>query len=860
MSHAIYYTSAPEGIKRGTTGFCTVAATDNIPKPLWDRLETLSAYRHQFAAGAGGDQPNPVSFAHWILNIAGKTHHVLSRVCDSGVDHTQRTNAFAHHLVLDRAEIEAAPGGPAWMLQQPGVMAHAWDGRVGSMHPMHLPIGDAVASLVCHAWAAATGDAGWGGHLADLFAKAPTRPVCILFAPGQNVLPLVAEAIALLPPAARWNVTFNTYFTSMPTSATCLWRCCLAGTPAAQTGLRYAAGGLVLDLTDRSRLPALPPGPYVTVARTGQPAFTESATAKTPAPPRAEPRKSAAGPQPPQRPKTASERLSEELDRRDQERDRLLGDFDKLLDDGTSLPPAAPNIDFADADSSYELRAEDTPATSVPEGRQQNALASGGRPASARTFRRAEEALAAAEREAGLAAAHRRRQVLLLFVGALLAIGVGSGLVYLSLRRGAPPAIPATISTFHPRPIETNPSLPVPETLPTTVVATQEPATTTATVAQTRPPETATQAAAPPIVYPDVLTFATALEKPNVGTGIGDWPQFLAFRMADLDPLPVTGMRLVLFPGQPDKLPNAALPAPNGVVSYRNSTLGTLSAVPNLSRNSFALYWRPASDPGLGTELASAAFDRAKHGVDIQWHRSALLRNPTVFNTVFWVLQNSALELDSPRATKQRLAMKPLTLPSVDFTDPAFAAFDLPWPVELPRDVRAVEPAQNTLPTGWKADWYPDWDPKLAPASRTPDNSWQVISFKKSTGHPKVDAWFLLTFKPGAGAGPASAENTFARRLAQDQADLAKVQTDLADVNKRITDITNDPALKTFGGTVPAELFAKQADAKLAVDAYKAALSGYNELDGFDVSFELSDGVRLATFRFQRPKAGDTGK
>ena len=38
MSHEIYYTSAPEGVKRGTSGFCTVAASENIPKALWDRL------------------------------------------------------------------------------------------------------------------------------------------------------------------------------------------------------------------------------------------------------------------------------------------------------------------------------------------------------------------------------------------------------------------------------------------------------------------------------------------------------------------------------------------------------------------------------------------------------------------------------------------------------------------------------------------------------------------------------------------------------------------------------------------------------------------------------------------------------
>src|SRR3954470_15225282 len=114
MSHQIYYTSAPEGLKRGSSGFCTVATSENIPKNLWDRLEALSAYRHHFSNANPGE--NPVSYAHWLLNVSGAAYHVLSRVCDSGVDHTQRTNAFAHHLVLDPSEMP--PAGPAWLLQQ----------------------------------------------------------------------------------------------------------------------------------------------------------------------------------------------------------------------------------------------------------------------------------------------------------------------------------------------------------------------------------------------------------------------------------------------------------------------------------------------------------------------------------------------------------------------------------------------------------------------------------------------------------------------------------------------------------------------------------------------------------------------
>ncbi len=278
MSHEIYYTSAPEGMKRGSSGFSTVGASEGIPKALWDRLEALSAYRHHFgvaaAEGGGGSGQNPASFAHWLLSVTGTTYHVLSRVCDSGVDHTQRSNAFAHHLVLDAAEMAGGAGGPAWMLQSAGVMETAWDGRVGAIvRKMALPRGE-MAGGVCRAWNELTGDAGWGGVLADSFVKTPGKPVCILFSPGQEILPLLAETIALLPAAVRWNVTFNTYFTSMPTSATCAWRCCLAGTPASQIGLRYAANGLVLDLTDRARLHAgavLTDGPYVKFVRTGEP-------------------------------------------------------------------------------------------------------------------------------------------------------------------------------------------------------------------------------------------------------------------------------------------------------------------------------------------------------------------------------------------------------------------------------------------------------------------------------------------------------------------------------------------------------------------------------------------------------------
>ena len=58
------------------------------------------------------------------------------------------------------------------------------------------------------------GDAGWAGVLAETFIADPKRLVYLVFQPGMNLLPLFAEAEALLPPEERWEIGFNSYYTS----------------------------------------------------------------------------------------------------------------------------------------------------------------------------------------------------------------------------------------------------------------------------------------------------------------------------------------------------------------------------------------------------------------------------------------------------------------------------------------------------------------------------------------------------------------------------------------------------------------------------------------------------------------------
>jgi len=118
---------------------------------------------------------------------------------------TQRSNKFAYHLVLDAKE--HAPGGPAWLLEQDGVALTDWRGEPQYLdRTKRLPAGDSTPA-VCAAWQKSLGDAGWAGGLAQAFLDEPRQPCFILFEPGMDLLPLIAEALRLVPPNQRWDVT-----------------------------------------------------------------------------------------------------------------------------------------------------------------------------------------------------------------------------------------------------------------------------------------------------------------------------------------------------------------------------------------------------------------------------------------------------------------------------------------------------------------------------------------------------------------------------------------------------------------------------------------------------------------------------
>ena len=115
MAYQLIYTSYPMSLVNGRTGFSTVARTREMSEKLSSAIERCSVY----------DVSRGVVYTHRILNVGGKSWHVLSRITDSGVDYTNRNNYIAHHLALSADEISGL-ANPAEILMQWNGWKSSW--------------------------------------------------------------------------------------------------------------------------------------------------------------------------------------------------------------------------------------------------------------------------------------------------------------------------------------------------------------------------------------------------------------------------------------------------------------------------------------------------------------------------------------------------------------------------------------------------------------------------------------------------------------------------------------------------------------------------------------------------------------
>jgi GTPase-associated protein 1, N-terminal domain type 2 len=280
MARQLVFTSVPQGITPGRTGFCTVARHADLRERLVPLLEGVSVY-------PPGWQPAPVICVFRLLEVAGARVPVLSRIVDAGHDYTHRTNFLAHHLVLEAGEIAGAPTPAEIFARWPGWL-NRWEGPprwLGDKELVDLRAVTTAPALPAATWQKLTGDAGRAALLVDS-ARAALR--VLRCAPGRedDVLALVRESSALVEPAEAWRAEFTTCLQPTDNPAAFKWIGLRADSPSDVPSSRP---GLVLDLTTPKALPAAPVNTAARRAREGMAgnplAPLAGAAARTAAPP-----------------------------------------------------------------------------------------------------------------------------------------------------------------------------------------------------------------------------------------------------------------------------------------------------------------------------------------------------------------------------------------------------------------------------------------------------------------------------------------------------------------------------------------------------------------------------------------------
>ena len=151
----LVYTSAPQGLQQGSSGFCTVEMTEGLPPDMMDSLEALSAYDN--------DPSKTVNWMHLKFTSVRGMRHVFSRVGPLKGEFSGRTNKLAHHICLPTEELP--PQGPMRIVGNGGPLQQQWSGEVRFLSKQAKMTNLRVASMPrpCRIWESAVGDAGVAG-------------------------------------------------------------------------------------------------------------------------------------------------------------------------------------------------------------------------------------------------------------------------------------------------------------------------------------------------------------------------------------------------------------------------------------------------------------------------------------------------------------------------------------------------------------------------------------------------------------------------------------------------------------------------------------------------------------------------
>jgi hypothetical protein len=197
MIFELLYTSVPKGLKPGAKGYCTVLTTEGIPSALLERLEGYCGYRHLLSPGS---PDNPEAFGHRILNLAGNTWHILSRVADAGSDYSGRSNLIGHFMAISQDELKGISAGPTSFMMSDGFFRTVLEGepRRVSESETRKRLGNVTDKIQqALTWATVTGHAGWAGRLVQV-TEETSDSIALVYPLRTKTLKLLDEAASIL--------------------------------------------------------------------------------------------------------------------------------------------------------------------------------------------------------------------------------------------------------------------------------------------------------------------------------------------------------------------------------------------------------------------------------------------------------------------------------------------------------------------------------------------------------------------------------------------------------------------------------------------------------------------------------------
>ncbi|MBF0230026.1 MAG: hypothetical protein HQK63_10660 [Desulfamplus sp.] len=273
MIFELIYTSYPRGLQSGTSGFTPVAYTEGMPRSYIELCESLSGYPFVYPLGDPRYEENPEIYTHYRFKVNAnykfsgdyssklngdynlEAHKyekdeisILSRVAVAGKDYTGRENKIAHHIIFDNNERLKFPLGPAWLVAYANFFVKQWDKTPCLLPPNRLELDNLElislidktsveekeidkikidrSAITLNSWSNIFGNVEPAYLLSKSAESNQEIPSFILFDQENNIPNLLAEALSLVAPERRWDITFNTHFISKPMDSDCLWRFC----------------------------------------------------------------------------------------------------------------------------------------------------------------------------------------------------------------------------------------------------------------------------------------------------------------------------------------------------------------------------------------------------------------------------------------------------------------------------------------------------------------------------------------------------------------------------------------------------------------------------------------------------------